>query len=89
MNYLEAKEAVAALSQIEESEWFRSDFVSIWRGPDLELLVVQCPTSEAWEWTCLGWRTPDDADNAKRGWVSAPSRKAAEIAAMKFYLSKE
>ena len=75
---------------ITESTWFRSEFVSIWRGPDLELVVCQHPRTEAWRWTCVGCRTPDDSDNAdKSGWVWAVSRESAEQAAIRFYVEKD
>lgn len=76
-------------SQINESVWFRSEFVSVWRGPDLELICVSPRDLESWQWTCIGWRTPDDADGAEKGWVWAASRDAAEKAAIAFYLQKD
>lgn len=77
-------------AEIVESCWFRSEFASIWRGPDLELIVVQSPRTESWFWTCIGWRSPDDADGAsKYGWVWAVSREAAEKQAIEFYMQKD
>lgn len=69
---------------VAESQWVRGSFTSVWEGPDLTLIVVQAHSpSESWEWTCRGWREPEDA------WTSAVSRDAAEKAAMQFYLEKE
>lgn len=69
---------------IAESQWVRGAFTSVWEGPDLTLIVVQSHgASEAWHWTCRGWREPEDA------WMYAVSREAAEKAAMLFYLGKE
>lgn len=67
------------ITQIAESQWVRGEFTSVWEGPDLTLIVVSTRT-EAWAWTCRGWREPEDE------WVRAPSREAAEKAAMQFYL---
>lgn len=84
------KPAADVLEQFPESVWVRGDFTSVWRGPHLELVVVSPGGLESWRWTCIGWRTPDDCNEADReGWVWAPTREAAEKAALEFYLEKE
>lgn len=78
------------IETIVESAWVRSEFVSVWRGPDLELICVSPPRVESWIWTCIGWRSPDDCDAAGGdGWVWSASREQAEVAAMQFYLEKD
>lgn len=71
--------------------WFRTAFCSVWGGPHLELIVVQNGrSSENWQWTARGWREPDDCDGADRwGWVETSTRKAAENAALQWYLDKD
>lgn len=65
-------------------QWMRGVFTSIWEGPDLSLIVVQRGgPSEAWQWTCRGWREPEN------DWMWAASREAAEQAALAFYLEKD
>ena len=73
---------------IEQTQWKRTEFTSIWFGPDIELIVVQNGRSyESWQWTARGWREPDDCDGAdKWGWVETTSRDACEKAALIFYL---
>lgn len=75
---------------IHESRWMRSEFVSVWIGPDLELICVQSAAAESWRWTARGWRQPDDDWAADRQcWVEAVSRKSAEAHAMRFYMEND
>lgn len=82
-------EAHLSIDHAPGTQWFRSEFVSVWEGPNLELVCVSPGTAESWQWTCIGWRTPDDADGAEKGWVWAASREAAEKAALAFYMQKD
>jgi len=79
------------LQQIPESQWVRSEFASFWRGPDIEIIVVQnYGADESWSWTTRGWRQPSEADGADRwGWVNTSTRAACEKHALAFYLSKD
>lgn len=72
------------------SGWWRSEFASVWVGPDVELIVVQNGrSSEAWKWTARGWREPSDGDYADAGgWCNATSRGSAETDALRWYLEK-
>lgn len=74
-----------------DSCWIRGEFLSVWIGPDIELIVVQSGgPSESWHWTARGWRKPDDDWGSDQdGWVETGSREAAEKAAMAFYLEKD
>lgn len=66
------------------NEWLRFEFVSLWAGPDIELVVLQeGGSSEAWRWTARGWREPEDWSEP---WAS---REQAERAALQFYLQKD
>lgn len=73
---------------IAESVWSRSEFASIWRGPDLELVVVSPGGCESWRWTCIGWRTPSNEEDGSC-WMWSASRETAEREAMQFYLEKD
>ena len=71
-------------SMKKQHNWHRSEFISVWQGPDIELLVLQNGgSSEDWRWTARGWREPEY-------WSEAFStREKAEEAALVFYLDKE
>lgn len=71
--------------------WHRTVFSSVWKGPDIELIVVQTNgSSESWQWTARGWREPDDADGADNwGWCEVSTREGAEKSALQFYLEKD
>ena len=79
------------MSEAKKSEWIRAEFVSIWIGPDIDLIVVQSNgSSESWQWTARGWREPDDANGADNfGWCEVSTRKIAEDAALRFYMEKD
>ena len=68
----------------QQEGWHRTDFCSIWAGPDIDLIVLQAAgPSEAWDWSARGYRELDD------GWKREVSRERAEREALKFYLEKE
>lgn len=73
------------------NDWVRTEFVSIWRGPDIELIVVQSNgSSESWQWTARGWREPDDCNGADQwGWCEVATRRGAELTALEFYLERD
>lgn len=82
--------AKGAMSKQAAGGWTRTTFTSIWRGPDIELIVVQNAKSENWQWTARGWRQPDDIDSAdKWGWCETAGREDAEALALAFYLEKD
>jgi hypothetical protein len=74
-----------------QTQWQRSEFTSIWVGPDIELIVVQNGgSSESWKWTARGWREPDDDWMVDAyGWVNNVSRAGAEKEALRFYMEKD
>jgi len=77
--------------KMPESQWVRSEFFSIWHGPDIELIVVQnCGSSASWQWSARGWREPDDDDGADNwGWCETSTREVAERFALEFYMEKD
>lgn len=85
------EEKAVRLHEAKRTRWRRSAFTSVWRGPDLELVVVQNSGSdESWSWTARGWREPDDCDGAdKWGWVNTATRNDAENAALRFYMEND
>lgn len=70
--------------------WHRTEFLSFWGGPDLELVVLQNGgSSESWKWTARGWREPGEGDGATDGWCECISRSKAEDEAIRWYMQKE
>lgn len=74
-----------------EIGWLRTSFLSLWKGPDIELIVVQNGrSSENWKWTARGWREPDECHESNGdGWCEEASRERAENEALKFYMEKD
>lgn len=70
--------------------WVRGDSFSVWRGPLIELIVLQnCGSDESWQWTARGAREPDGDWGADRwGWCETATRGAAEEQALAFYDEK-
>ena len=87
----EIAERLEELSRDSKSHWIRTEFTSVWNGPDIDLIAVQSNGPiESWQWTARGWREPGDCEGADSwGWCEVSTREGAEKSALRFYMEKD